>query len=454
MIDFFKNASKQTKLITTIVFIFIFIIFVVFISAILIRSLNNQQPQTPLKQVEITFWTRNGYINKEALEEIISNFEKENPNIKIKHEFQSDTNYKNRIITRLKNNTGELADVIEIDENWLNQIYIYVNPIQDSNIIDKYSPAIVENNSINSNLYAIPFQFDSILLAYNTDYFKSKGITQKDINKLDWTDLALKAKEHTTTEKVSKNNIEYQKIKKSGIAVGSPITVKNAKEILKLLIIQNNANIYDNLENKYNYNNKLSDVLDFYFNFSKKNIWSNELGDDITAFAKEDVYMVFVRSSDIDQIKKINPNLKFEVTITPKISIMKSISLSKSLIIPKTSPHYKESLKFIDYLTSKENSIKLFNSKSDYTFIPAQVDSLNEIPKDSIFSTYSDLITTSEKFKSHDEEEFDKVLNNYLISIYQRANIGSKNEILEFNYNAKELINNLNIAVDNNKNNE
>lgn len=454
MIDFFYNAPKQTKLIITIVFIFIFIIFVFFISTILIRTLNNQEPQTSSKQVEITFWTRKGYINKEALDEIISNFEKENPNIKIKHEFQSDTNYKNRILTRLKNNTGELADIIEIDESWINQIYIYVNPIQDSNIIDKYSPVIIENNSVISNLYAIPFQFDSILLAYNTNYFKSKGITQKDINKLDWTDLALKAKEHTTTEKVSKNNIEYQKIIKSGVAVGSPITVKNAKEILKLLIIQNNANIYDNLENKYNYNNKLSDVLDFYFNFSKKNIWSDELGDDITAFAKENVYMVFVRSSDIDQIKKLNPNLKFEVTIPPKISIMKSISLSKSLIIPKISPHYKESLKFIDYLTNKENSIKLFNVKSDYTFIPAQVDSLNKIPKDSIFSTYSDLITISEKFKSHDEEEFDKVLNNYLISIYQRTNVGYKNDMLEFNYNAKELINNLNIAVDNNKNNE
>ena len=448
----YKMVSNRKVMPLVLVLLVLILILLILIVVLLTFSNKNNSVEPTTNEVKtITFWTREGYIDKSVLDQIISQFETENPNIKVIHEFQSDTNYKEKIISRLEKNTGELADIIEIEERWIDSVYRYVTPITDPEVKTRYSPVIVANNSVSSQMYAVPFQFNSILLAYNVEELSKQGLDESYLNSLDWTNLAQKAKELTSTMKVkTQNNRETDKVVISGIAIGSPKSVPNAREILKLLIIQNNVQFYDSSSQKYIYDNRIQDVMDFYFNFSSKNVWDNSLGRDTEAFAQGKTLMMFAKSEDIDDIKRLNPNINFKVTLTPKISIMKGVSLSKSLIIPQRSKYYQESMKFIDYLTETENLLKLFEAKSKYTFVPAQLEALNSIPKESIFSSFSDVYTVSQRIKCHDEDELNELVENFLLSVYSSAESSNSTEF-RVNYNSKSLVDSLNRSVESRK---
>lgn len=388
--------------------------------AILIINMFNK-PAIDLPQpVTITFWTRS--TDNEVIKKIIDDFEKENPLIKVKHEVQSDTDYKNRILTRLKLKSSNMGNIVEIDENWIDLVSSSLSPISDSTILGRYSLASIRNNSVNGITLAVPYQFDGIVFAYNKDHLAEINFTEEDFNKLDWTSLSNSALTLTKTKNVflaENPKKPFAKITRSGVAIGSPITVTNSAQILQLLLIQNDAKIYDPVTKKFTLNEKFVEVMNFYTNFVTRNIWSNDLGNDIKAFSEGKVSIVLVRSKDIDQIKKLNPNLNFGTAIPAKIGGIRNISISKSLVIPNYMPNYSQSVKFIEYLTRDQNSLMLFNSeKAENTFVPAQITSLKKIPKTSPFAVFSDINTTADRFLSIEYDRTTELLNNYLVRIF------------------------------------
>lgn len=429
------------------------VVIVVVSIIVLVVSMINQPTQvnTP-KEATITFWTRQ--MDDTALNEIIDNFQKDNPLIKVKHETQSDTDYKTRITTRLKLQSTNIGNIVEMDEAWLDETPTSLAPITDATILGRYSVATVKNNSINNVAVAVPFEFDGLVLAYNQDHLSEINFTEEDFNKLDWTFLANRALSLTKTKSINlpdKPGQPFSQITRSGAAVGSPITVTNAAQILQLLLIQDEAKIYDPVTGKFTLSDKFTEVMKFYTDFAVNNVWSNDLGNDVQAFSQGKVSIVLVRSSDLDNIKKLNPNLRFATAIPAKIGGIRNISLSKSLIIPNYMPNYAESIKFLEYLTRSENSLKLFNSKTaTNTFVPAQITSLNQIPKTSPFAVYSDINTTADKFISPNYENTTAIMSNYLINLYsqynQRSGFGDKNPI---NVNTASLQNDLDAYIRN-----
>lgn len=388
---------------------------------ILIVNLFSQPAPVVPQPVTITFWTRS--TDTEVIQKIIDGFEKENPLIKVKHEVQSETDYKNRTLTRLRLQSTNIGNIVEVDENWIDRINVSLSPISDSTILGRYSVASVRNNSINGATFAVPYQFDGLVFAYNQDHLAEINFTEEDFNKLDWTSLSNRASTLTKTKNISLPelpNRPFAQIIRSGTAIGSPITVSNSAQILQLLLIQNDAKIYDSETRKFILNDKFVEVMNFYTNFVTRNIWSNDLGNDIKAFSEGKVSIILVRSGDIDQIKKLNPNLRFGTAIPAKIGGIRNISLSKSLVLPNYMPNYSQSIKFIEYLTRTENSLMLFNSKKTVnTFVPAQITSLNQIPKTSPFAVFSDINTTADRFLSIEYDGTTEVINNYLIRIFE-----------------------------------
>lgn len=437
--NFFDNVCEKNKNFKIGFIGFGFVILALVI--VIVVNLLAQPKPTVQQEVTITFWTRS--ISKDAINEIISEFEKENPLIKVKHEIQSDTDYKNRTITRLKSFSTNMANIVEVDESWIEELFTTLSPINDAKILSRYSTVSLNNNSFNNNVYGVPFRFDGLLLAYNKDHIAEIAFTEEDFNKLDWTSLANKAKSITKTKKsINTNNKQFDQILRSGAAIGSPRTVTNAREILKLLILQNDASFYNPQKKQYTLDAKFVEVTNFYGNFTVQNIWNDSLGNDIKSFAEGKTSIVFVRSADIDEILRLNPNLNFTTTIPPKIATLINISLSQSLVIPNYMPNYNESVKFLEFLTRNENSIKLFNAKGRQTFIPAQITTLNKIPRGSPFAAFSDINPTAQRLKSHDESHVNDILDNYLLEVYDNYYLtaipGDKTP-LNFEYKKIEL---------------
>lgn len=399
------------------------------IITLIVVLLNGSKGTTVTPQTKtITFWTRD--IDEDVVKGIIADFEAENPYIKVNFEKQSDTNYENRITTRLQLKSQNMANIVEIDESWIAQNYQSLTIVTDPTILGRFSSATLKNNTYLNVVFAVPFKFNSLCLAYNVDQISEIGYTPETFNKLDWTFLSSKVKELTktiTTPDPNTQNKTYEKITRSGIAIGSPDNVTNATEILELLLIQNDASIYNSTTKQFKLDTKFEDVMSFYSGFTTNNVWREYLGDDLKAFADGKVSMVLVKSEDIDKLQNLNPNLKFSTTIPAKIAGIQTISFSKSLAIPNYMPNQAESLKFLEFLTRTENGNKLFEGKkSQNTFIPSQTGSLNSIPKTSPFSVYSDINPNAMKFNMPYTADSNAVIKDYLKTQYDSFYEGTK----------------------------
>ncbi len=378
--------------------------------------------QTPINQTTktITFWTRE--IDEDIVNGIISDFEKENPSIKVKFEKQSETDYESRMTTRLKLKSPNMGNIIEIEESWLSENFIYFNPIVNTTVLGRYSNASLKNNTVSNQIFAIPFTFDTLVLAYNVNHIQEIGYNQETFNKLDWTFLSSRVKTLTKTQKapVTGSKTEtYDMVTRAGIAIGSPKNVTNAEEIFQLLLIQNDSKNFDPTKRQFKLDTKFIDVQKFYTDFTVSNVWKEYIGNDIEGFINGKVSLVLVRTKDIDYIKQKNSTLNFSTTTPAKIGGIQTISLSKSLAVPNHMPNYSESIKFLEYFTKVENGMKLFNSKNaENTFIPGQLACLNQIPRNSPFAVLSDISPTAEKFNAPYYTDTTNLLSTYLTESY------------------------------------
>jgi ABC-type glycerol-3-phosphate transport system substrate-binding protein len=405
----------------------------------------------------ITFWGRS--LDAETVNTLISEYESQNTNVKIVYEKQVETDYKDKLQTRLGiNNIASLPDIAELDEAWLEEMFPYFTPVTNPAILSRYSDATIENNTVNNVTYTVPFKFDSLALAYNKrhmfDYLTATQQNEVDFDKLDWSSLLTRAKSLTqtrVTQDASKIK-ESVELTRGGIAIGSPTTVTNADKIMQLLLIQNNAVLFNSTQNKFVLDSKFSEVMRFYTNFNVEGgygVWNDYLGNDISAFTQGKLSMMLVKSEDIDQIQKLNPNMEFVTVLPAKIGSIQNISLSRSLATIKTRPNAAEAMKFIEFLTRSENGTKLHNANNRNTFIPAQRESLASIPKNSHFSVFANINPSAKKFKVPFYTESTAAIRTFLQESYTKNFSGIKkgDPIKNFDYNLSQLESSLNVAV-------
>lgn len=439
------SLSKKKKLVLGGISVFLVVLSIVGIIAATSRKTPAKVVPTP---VTLNFWGLN--LEEESMKGIIEQFEAENPLIKVKYEKQSDTEYREKLTERLKiKNLAALPDIVEIDESWLDQLYPYFNKITDSNISSRFSVQTIKNNSVNNSLYAVPFKFDSLAIAYNKQHLAENKLDETSFNRLDWSSLLTRAKELTVTVKAKdQNNKEYDIIRRAGMAIGNPKYVTNGDKIFELLLIQNDANIYNSKTKKFTLDEKFNDVVNFYTNFAVEKVWDDTLGNDIQAFATGKVSMIIVRSGDIDKIKASQPDLQFATVLPARIGGIKNISLSTSLASPLGRPYTAQTVKFLEYLSRPEHGTKLFNSTNRKTFVPAQLQSLSQISRESPFSVYSDINSNAERMAAPDFEATSKVLKNFLSENFEatfaKATPGS---VTKFKFDSNRLQTQLNALL-------
>lgn len=130
--------------------------------------------------VEITYWQ---YFlkEKEALvNELIAEFEKENPGIKVKHETFPYANYGTKVAASVPAGVG--PDVINLFYGWIPQ-YLkggYLQPLPEKDFpaaeIEKDYFPLVQAAKVDGKYYALPTAVRSLALFYNKDLFAKAGI--------------------------------------------------------------------------------------------------------------------------------------------------------------------------------------------------------------------------------------------------------------------------------------
>ncbi len=135
----------------------------------------------------------------ELINQIISEFEEENPNIKIKYDYSPKPD---KVLVEIAGGAApdvfywnEIVDLAE--KKALVDLMPYVN--KDNFNLDAYFPSIVRNYRYGNGLYALPFHLGPSTLVYNKDIFDHEKVPYPD-ESWTWDDLLDAAKRLTRDE--------------------------------------------------------------------------------------------------------------------------------------------------------------------------------------------------------------------------------------------------------------
>lgn len=343
----FFSAGKIVKAIVGIIFIAL-VIFVA-IKFVLPRITTQEKKET----VTLAYWGL--WEDANVMKSIIADFERDNPNIKISYTSQDIKQYKERLATRIQNDTG--PDIFRFHNTWVIQLKDYLLPI-DSQTVSKdefqkaYYPVVEEDLVRNGAIYGIPLGIDTLSLFTNTEALNAAGAQIP----MTWEEFGRVARLLTVKD-------ELGKIQTAGAAMGTFDNINHAPDIVSLLLLQNGADLSNLPETSKN----ALDALEYYASFAngEGSVWDETLEPSMIAFANGSLGMYFGYSWDIFAIKAVNPNLSFSVSPVPGLP-GRNITVASYWAegVSSKSKNQKEALLFLKYLTQKETVQKLYTEAS------------------------------------------------------------------------------------------
>lgn len=346
-----------------------------------------------------------------VMQAVISDYEADNPHIKINYSMQSPKNYRSRFLAAAAQ--ANSPDIVRIHNTWLPMLKNDLSPAPDSILtvsdLSSYYPIVQKNFVSGGKIYALPLEIDGLALIYNADIFEEAGATPPS----DWNTLRKLAFDLTKT------NAETKIIERAGVALGTTGNVEHWSDILGLLILQNSGNPGKPSETA------VQDAITFYTIISTQDkSWDASQPSSVYAFATGTVAMIIAPSWQVSEIKAINPNLNFKVAPAP---VLPSTSYAWASYwaeaVPLASKNSQEAWKFIKYLSSPEVLQKMYAGAS-------QIRALGEpYPLTSMSSTLASdplaapFVTQGPNYVSWylASRTYDDGLNDELIKYYEDA---------------------------------
>ncbi len=270
------------------------------------KSISNPKTSTtaPVKKKTIVYWGL--WEPTTVMQQVLSDFEKANPEYQVQYTQQSYQDYRERLQAEISKGSG--PDVFRFHASWVPMLKNELSPLPEKIMTkDEFSktfyPTATQQLTLNGNVVGIPLMIDGLGLYYNKDIFTIANKTPPK----DWEELKRLSQELTIKS--------GGKITRGGIAMGTASNVEHFPEIIALLMLQNGANPANPTSEQ------ALEAISFYLDFSGKlGVWDTTLPNATVAFAKGDVAMMLAPSWRAHEVKSANPNLQFDVVPVPQLA--------------------------------------------------------------------------------------------------------------------------------------
>lgn len=390
------------------------LVFIFFLFFVLVFPLFSKKT---VGKAELKYWGL--WEDKSTIQPIIDDFNKKYPDIKVEYIKQDIKQYRDKLSTRINNDTG--PDVFLFHNTWFPMFSDTLLPVSTETISKEefkksFYPVAEKDLVRNGAIYGIPMEIDTLSMYVNSEIFQQTG-TQVPNN---WQDFEKVAKSLTVMD-------QSGKIKSSGAAFGAYDNIMHAPDIISMLFVQNQADLYNLSKNP----SLASDALEFYTSFATgdQRVWDRTLGNSMQVFAAGDAAMYFGYSWDYFAIKASNPNLKIEIHPVPKLKDNGTTIASYWVAGVSSKSKFKtEAFEFLKFLTSKETQQKLYTLESKTRLFgePYARKDLAESLKTSIaypFVSQGDNAASS--FFASDTYDGDKAGLNKQMNAYLQAAVNS-----------------------------
>lgn len=331
------------------------IICLILIVGILYTVKNTHQTPHP-KQTTLQFASWGSESEISILKPILSDFEKENPNIQIDF-MHIPQNYFQKIHLLFASNTA--PDVIFINNQYL-PIYANAGVLEDLSTYknefeyNKFFPIAIDTLSYKKKMYAIPRDVSTLVIFYNKDIFDKYNVRYPNKN---WTINDLLTTSQKLTHAPNIFGISFEEEPLFYLPYLNYFGVTDLSE--NTTQMQNGLNFYANLRNKYHVAPKREEIASATM---AQLFLQGKLG---------------MHISGRWLVPKYRQEAKFRwdiVRFPDKNGVPSAPVDASGWAISKSSKHKKEAIKLVQYLSSKESSDKFTQSG---LIVPARIDVAN-----------------------------------------------------------------------------
>lgn len=338
---------------------------------------NTTQVPVQTKQVTLQYWGL--WEPTTVMQEVITDFETQNPGVKISYTQQSPTEYRERVQTAIA--TGSGPDIFRFHASWTpmlrTELATLPEKIMTSGEFEQtFYPVASQQLTLNGQKVGIPLMYDGLGLYYNKQIFSIANENPPQ----SWEDVKRLATELTIKE--------GGKITRAGIALGTSSNVEHYSDIIGLMMLQNGA---DPLQPN---SPKGQEALSFYNSFAKTlEVWDDTLPSSTTAFSRGDVVMMLAPSWRVHEIKAKNPNLEFGIVPVPQLADTERTAWASYWAegVSSQSSNKEAAWIFLKYLSSSQVQKKLYSdAKKVRAFgeMYSRVDLSGEIANDEYVGAY------------------------------------------------------------------
>ncbi len=256
------------------------------------------------RQIELTYWGL--WEPAEIMQPLIDQYQQLNPNVKISYVQQRSDQYRQRLQAAIRDGTG--PDIFRFHNTWVPMLATDLAPAPSSTLApaqlqQNYYPLMAKEMVLGQEVIGVPLMYEGLALLYNQSMLEAANAQPPS----DWEQVRALA----TSLTIRTNG----RLERGGIALGTTSNVDHFSDILGLMILQNSAQpgnpVGENAEH----------ALEFYTIFNRVDkVWDDTMPASTLAFANEQVAMILAPSWRIFEIQRANPNLRFGVAPTPRLS--------------------------------------------------------------------------------------------------------------------------------------
>lgn len=316
-------------------FLLIFIIVFLLILTAPLSSLKNHGTN----ENEVIFWTLQMSDFSDYMNGVIRDFEKENPEIKIKWiDVPFSEGEKRTLASVLSDNPPDLINLNpDFSATLAQKGTLYEIPPES---LTDFNDGIVESLKYKGKLYSIPWYATSAVTIYNKDIFKKAGINVPK------------------TYEELKNSAEIVKVK-----TNSYIFLPNITENDTMLRILNKygINSHENINSK-----KSAEVFDMFKTLYQKNLIPKESitqthREALEKYMSGNIALFQAGANFLNMIKENAPSIYAVTDVAPQLTgaLGQNDFSLMNFVIPQKAKHKKEALKFALFLTNEENQLEL-----------------------------------------------------------------------------------------------
>ncbi len=306
--------------------------------------------------------------NVKVIEEIISGFMEENPNIRVSYESLKGNDYFDALIKRMASGKGN--DVFMVNHDVLlelEQKEQVADLSQLSNISSYTEQMRSQMEEKSGKIYWVPTTVSAFGLYCNMDLLKKYG--QKVPQNIgEWDSVCSFFKQQGITPVVANNDISLK-------------TMAIGHSFFSVYQENSQADIFDKINRG---EARLSDYLRSGFSIAEsflskgyidreKALHTKKTSDDLEEFAKGEAPFMLTGAWAAGRVENMNTELDFEVAPLPVLEdgSMLVINPDTRLSVNADSQHLEAAMKFVEYFTEENNIQKFADQQSSFSPLKA-----------------------------------------------------------------------------------